>query len=319
MSLESQPDKPTTRWKQIGLWLLKTSFTVVLLWFAIRRVPLDSLAHAWRQLHVGWALGCVLAYVPLVTLTESARFHAAGWRVDEPPVPFLTWIDAFLESRPWYYLLPASAGADAVVWYRLRRRNWSHGGCGFVVLSVRLWGLAFWAMIAGITLALAPATRGILAGIPAAVASPGLWLTGGAIATVACAFAPRWLAAREHVRLRHSHAWDPALSLVLTALSALVTGGCVVMAARSAGLPFDLLTSLGLLAWFNFAMALPISLGGLGLQEALLLRLGLPLGLPAATLLAFSALIHLMRIALAVTGGLVSVASTVEATPEALP
>ena len=98
------------------------------------------------------------------------------------------------------------------------------------------------------------------------------------------------------------------------------TAGCVMMGARSAGLPFDLLTCLGLLAWFNFAMALPISLGGLGLQEALVLRLGLPLGIPAASLLAFSALLHLMRAALAVTGGIVSAASrNREARPALLP
>lgn len=308
MGEEAQPHGPWRRWKHAGIWVLKSGFTMALLWLAFRKVPLAALRQAWGQLHAGWAVGCVVVYVPLVTLAESARFQAAARRVDEITLPYLTWVDAFLESRPWYYLLPASAGADAVIWYRLRRKSWSHGECGFVVLSVRLWGLAQWAMIAGITLAFAPATRGILAGVPAWLSAPWLWVAGGIMVGGACIAGPNWLASKEHVRLRPRGTWDSFLNLALASLSALFTASCLLMAAHSAGLPFDLLICLGLIAWFNFAMALPISLGGLGLQEALVLRLGLPLGIPAANLLAFSALLHLMRAALAVVGGLVSVA-----------
>jgi hypothetical protein len=59
---------------------------------------------------------------------------------------------------------------------------------------------------------------------------------------------------------------------------------------------------MGLLAFFNFAMVLPISLGGFGLQEALVLGLGLPLGYPAPALLAFSILLHCQRLVLSLTG-----------------
>ena len=52
-------------------------------------------------------------------------------------------------------------------------------------------------------------------------------------------------------------------------------------------------------------MVLPISLGGFGLQEALVLRLGLPLGFSASHLLVFSALLHLQRVMLALVGGLI--------------
>lgn len=291
-------------WRSHAAWFLKLGFTVLLLFLAFRKAPLHEVLAAWTQVHPSWALGSVLAYLPLCILAESARLWAAGRRVAAPALPIQDWSAAFLESRPWFYLLPAAAGADAVIWYHLRKRGWHHGGCGFTVLSVRLWGLALWALVAGLTLSVVPVTRNILLGIPNWMTSGPAWLGGGCAAVVVCVIAPHWLARKEHIDLQRLAPSDPVLHLTLAFLSALVTGVCVWMAAKAAGLPFSLPTCLGLLAWLNFAMALPISLGGLGLQEALVLRLGLPMGLPAASLLAFSAIIHLMRILLALAGGL---------------
>lgn len=311
-----QPESALKVWKARALWILKLGFTVLLLVLAFRKVPLHALAEAWGRIHAGWAVGAVLVYVPFCVLAESARLRVAGQRVAAPPLNLREWSSAFLASRPWFYLLPASAGADGMIWYRLRRRGWSHGGCGYAVLSVRFWGLALWALIAGLTLILAPTTRNILSGVPGWLLSPPLWLVGGCLALLGCVLAPHWLAHKEHVELKSAGALDPVLNLGLAFLSALITAACVWMAARAAGLPFNLLTCLGLLAWLNFAMALPISLGGLGLQEALVLRLGLPLGLPAATLLAFSGIVHALRLILAISGATVLV---VDDPPAAVP
>lgn len=319
MNEGAQPESTSKVWKARALWVLKLGFTTLLLALAFRKVPLHALAEAWSHIHAGWALGAVLIYVPFCVLAESARLWVAGRRVAAPSLSLREWSSAFLGSRPWFYLLPASAGADGMIWYRLRKRGWSHGGCGYAVLSVRFWGLALWALIAGLTLILAPGTRNILSGVPAWLLSPWLWLAGGCLALVGCVLAPHWLAHKEHVDLKRAGAEDPALNLGLALLSALVTATCVWMAARAAGLPFNLPTCLGLLAWLNFAMALPISLGGLGLQEALVLRLGLPLGLPAATLLAFSGIVHLMRIVLAVSGGLADLTRSKESTSDPVP
>ena len=307
MSVEPQPGAPGKAWGSRAAWVLKLGFTTLLLFLAFRKVPLRDLTSAWGRIHTGWAAGAVLAYLPFCVLAESTRLWAAGRRIAAPPLRIREWAAAFLESRPWFYLLPAATGADAVVWYHLRKRGWSHGGCGFTVLSVRLWGLALWALVAGFTLFTVPETRSILAGMPGWIAAPYLWAAGGCAAVIACTIAPHWLARKEHVDLGRIPHSDPLLHLGLAALSALVTGSCVWMAARATGLPFSLPACLGLLAWLNFAMALPISLGGLGLQEALVLRLGLPLGLPAATLLAFSGIVHLMRALLALGGGLAAV------------
>ncbi|HET6329971.1 MAG TPA: lysylphosphatidylglycerol synthase domain-containing protein [Holophagaceae bacterium] len=307
MSEEFQPGTSGQAWKRRALWLLKLGFTILLLALAFQHVPLRALGDAWSRIRMGWAIGAVIIYVPLCVLAESARLWAAGRRVAAPPLTIREWASAFLASRPWFYLLPASAGADGMVWYHLRRKGWSHGGCGYTLLSVRFWGLALWALIAGMSLIMAPETGGILSGIPPWLMSPRLWLAGGCITLLGCALAPHWLARKEHVDLKSAGPADPFLHLSLTVFSALIAAASVWMAARATALPFGLLTCLGLLAWLTFAMALPISLGGLGLQEALVLRLGLPLGLPAATLLAFSGIVHLMRAILALTGGLAAI------------
>lgn len=319
MSKEVQSGVPIQAWKGRAMWALKFGFTVLLLALAFRHVPLNALADAWSHIHMGWAVGAVLIYVPLCALAESARLWAAGRRVAAPPLSTLEWASAFLASRPWFYLLPASAGADGMIWYRLRGRGWSHGGCGYAVLAVRFWGLALWAIVAGLTLIVGPETRGLLSGTPGWLSSPWLWLGGGGLALVACVLAPHWLARKEHVDLKAAGPADPLLNLGLAFFSASITAGCVWMAARATGLPFSLPICFGLLAWLNFAMALPISLGGLGLQEALVLRLGLPFGLPAATLLAFSGIVHLMRIVLAVAGGLAGLADREEPTSDPAP
>lgn len=318
--MEALPTKAVWKsWGNRASWILKLGSTVLLLFLAFRKVPLHDLAGAWTRLHSGWAIAAVLAYLPLSVGAESVRLWAAGRRVASPYLHLYEWSAAFLESRPWFYLLPASAGADAVIWYRLRKCGWSHGECGFTVISVRLWGLALWALIAGLTLALVPESRTILSGIPRWGSSWPLWLGGGCLALITCVIAPHWLAQKQHIGLRNLPFTDPLVHLLLAIISAFVTGGCVWMAAWAAGLPFSLPACLGLLAWLNFAMALPISLGGLGLQEALVLRLGLPMGLPAATLLAFSAIVHLMRATLALAGGLAIFLNKEGTTPDPVP
>lgn len=319
MSEATEPGATGTTWKGRALWALKLGFTILLLALAFRNVPLHALAEAWGRIHMGWAIGAVLLYLPLCVLAESMRLWAAGRRVAAPPLRLREWSAAFLASRPWFYLLPASAGADGMIWYRLRRRGWSHGGCGYAVLAVRFWGLALWAAMAGFTLIVAPETRGLLSGTPRWLSSPYPWLGGGVLALLACVLAPHWLARKEHVDLKGAGPMDSLLNLGLALFSASITAACVLMAAQATALPFSLPACFGLLAWLNFAMALPISLGGLGLQEALVLRLGLPLGLPAATLLAFSGIVHLMRIVLAIAGGLAGLTGREEPTSDSAP
>ena len=113
MNEEVQPGLPTQAWKGRALWTLKLGFTILLLALAFRHVPLRALGEAWSRIRMGWAVGAVIVYVPLCALAESARLWAAGRRVAAPPLTLGEWGTAFLASRPWFYLLPASAGADA--------------------------------------------------------------------------------------------------------------------------------------------------------------------------------------------------------------
>ncbi len=278
------------------LWVLKFGTTAGLLWLAFRRVPMKAIGSALVSVHSSWAAAAVLAYFAASIPLDTIRLEASGIQADEPPVPFRVWLDLYLESRPFFYLLPANAGADGLIWYRLRKMGWSHGGCGFTFTLTRLWGLAVWAVIAGLSLLWSEGARSVLNGSPSWLTAPTLWLMIGFAALIASALFPSFLSPLLKIRSHPFRIGPVSVSAISTILLALAIGGSVWLAARAAGTPLPIFACLGLIAWFNFAMLLPISLGGLGIQEALVLRLGQPYGYEPAQLLAFSALIHLARL-----------------------
>ena len=301
------PVDPVSReraWKAWFLALLKVGLTCLILWLALRRVSLLGLREALLQVRLPLALLSVLLFPLAIVPVEAVRYAFAARLVRESQPTLWTWIQVYGESRPFFYLLPAAVGAEGMVWLRLRQVHWRHASCAFVVLINRLAGVGVWALVAALALREPDGVARILAQAPAGVRSPLPWALLGAAVLGAIAAAPRFFERFRGLPVAPRKAL-PLLTVLLLALhSALVTGWSIQAASRAAGTPLPLVAALGFLALFNFAMVLPISLGGFGVQEALILALGLPLGYPAPALLAFSAVVHLQRLGLAL-GGLV--------------
>lgn len=296
------PETEPPSWRPWLNWGVKLGLSGLVLWLALRNIPLAGILSAVRQVEPRLALGSVLLYALGAASIESARLAFSGRLVAEPRVGYGGWLRLFMVSRPFFYFLPASAGAEGRVWLGLRRRHWRHGSCGFALLLNRSIGVGGWALAAAFALSYPGGTGLMLRQAPTWLRSPWPWGIGGGCVLAACLLAPS-----IHGLLRALPSppgqGRSLLGLALTTLaSILVTALAALMAAAAAGTPLTLDQALGLIAIFNFAMVLPISLGGFGLQEALVLSLGLGLGYPPAALIAFSTLLHAQRLVLSLAG-----------------
>jgi uncharacterized membrane protein YbhN (UPF0104 family) len=288
-------------WKPWAGWAVRLGLTILILWLAMRKVPLAALPDALKRLDLPLAAGSVALFVLGNLVVESLRLLAAGRLLQEHQPRFTQWLTLFAESRPFYYLLPAAAGAEGMVWIRLRQFQWSHASCGFVVFITRLVGVATWALAAALAMG-NPSSAALLARAPAFMRSPGLWSAMGALVLLATVLVPGWMSRWKQLPVRDRRAKAMAAVVLLSLTSATVNVLAVHAGALAAHTSLGLTGTAGLLAFFNFAMILPISLGGFGLQEALVLGLGLPLGYTAPALLAFSIVMHFQRLTLSLTG-----------------
>ncbi len=293
---------PEAAWKPWLFWTLKLGLTGLLLWLALRRVPLAGMREALLRVRRPLAFASTGLYALAVIPIEAARFCFAGKLLREDQPPFRRWVRIYGESRPFFFLLPASVGAEGLVWVRLRQYHWRHGSCGFVVLLTRLVGVGVWALVAALALRFPDGAGRILDQAPALLRRPSPWAGLGLLMLGGALLAPAALRRFKGLAVGPRRAGPLAGMLAFSAASALITGLSVQAAGLAAHTPISLPAALGFMAFFNFAMVLPVSLGGSGLQEALILGLGLPMGYPAPALVAFSAVIHLQRLGLAMVG-----------------
>ena len=298
------PGPPATLKKYL-IWFTKLGLTCLLLWLALRQVPMKGLGAAFLSANPALALASVILFLAGIIPAETSRFLGAGGLLAERQPGFARWLRIYLQGRPFFYLLPAAVGAEGIIWIRLRGYQWRHASCGFTVLLTRLFGVGAWALAAGISLAAPGGAGAILSGLPPWLGRPGLWVGLGILVIGASAVAP-WFMGRFRGLPMAGGRWRTlAFITCATGASLLLSTLAASLAGLATGTPFGFVAIAGLLALFNFAMVLPISLGGFGLQEALVLRLGLPLGFSASHLLVFSALLHLQRVMLALVGGLI--------------
>jgi uncharacterized membrane protein YbhN (UPF0104 family) len=300
------------------MWTLKLALTGLILWMALRGVSLSGLQEALLRVDRPLALLSVGLFPLLILPIETARFWFTGQLLTEHQPSFRHWFRIYGESRPFFYLLPASVGAEGLMWIRLRNFNWQHGSCGFVILMTRLVGVGIWALAAALALGYSPEVHGILAHAPAALRLPATWGGVGCLILAVALLAPRVLRAFRDLPLGPRRVAPLAGLLAASVVSAIITGLAVRIAGTAAHTPVTLFSALGFVAFFNFAMVLPISLGGFGVQEALMLAFGLPMGYPPPALLAFSAVIHLQRMMVS-SVGLAMFLSDRNATLSALP
>lgn len=289
-------------WRPRILWAVKIALTFLILWMALRGVSPAEIREALLRVDRSWALPSIILYPALIIPVEAARYCLAGRLLQERQPTLGRWIQLYGESRPFFYLLPAAVGAEGLVWLRLRDLQWRHASCGFVLLLTRLAGVGVWALLAGLALHGRDPSAHLLARAPGFLQRPLPWLLLGLAVMAGTALAPALSARFRRVPAAPGGTLAMLGLLFLALVSALVSGLSAQAASQAARTPIPLLTALGFLAFFNFAMVLPISLGGFGLQEALILAMGLPMGWPAPALLAFSAVIHMQRLGLAAVG-----------------
>jgi len=290
-------------WRKILLEALKVAGTAFLLWFAFRKVPAGTFARAAQGENWSLALASLGVYGLGMSLVEASRYLilARALRSAEDDLPLREWVALYLESRPWVYLLPASAGAEAVLWRGLRGHRWTHRQCGALVLGTRVIGLGIWVLLLGVALGLAPSVPGLILELPRALKGGWAWgALGAAIVAVSILAIPLFAGEKG----RRFPAGPMLLAVAAGVVSAAVVCAALLLGAASAGLHLTFLEAAGFTAVLNIGMVLPISLAGLGLQEALLLRLGAGLATFApAPLMALSAILHLQRLGLALLGG----------------
>jgi len=299
------PPVPGGRFGKPGLrllWLFELALTCLLLWLSLRNVPLAGILGALARIRLPQALLSLVLFGVGVPLLEGARLRLAGTLAEETQPPGLFWVALFAESRPFMYLMPAAAGSEGMIWLRLRQYRWRHRSCAFVVLLTKAWGVGGWALVLGLVLAGPGALGGLFPAGRLWLRSPFLWAGGGLAILGGMALAPFLLARRQGVPVRAPGARVLAGMALATAGAMGVAVLAAWIAAGSAGIHQGFLFSAGFLALCNFATLLPIAVAGFGLQEALVLAIGLPLGCPAPVLLAFSAVVHAQRLALALAG-----------------
>lgn len=289
-------------WKAWAGWALRLSLTGLILWLALRRVPLAAIPGALGRLNLPLALVSVATFLLGNFLVEPLRLMAAGRVLQESQPRFSQWLALYAESRPFFYVLPASAGAEGMVWVRLRRYQWTHASCGFVVFMTRVVGTGTWALGAALALEAHDGCGRLLAQAPGFLRLPAFWGAGGALVLLGALLAPGWMRHWKHLPVVSRRGAPLAGMILLSLASALVNALSVHGAALSAHTSLGMAGAVGFLAFFNFAMILPISLGGFGLQEAMILGLGLPLGYPAPALIAFSIVLHIQRLTLSLIG-----------------
>lgn len=283
-------------------WGAKLALSLFLLWLSLRHLPGSALKEALLRARPSGLAASLAIYLTGVTVFELLRLAACARLVAESVVPASTWLRIFLESRAFLYLLPSGVGQEGFLWWRLRGQGWQHANCVFVVLLIRVTGLAGWLLALGWALTATPLRVPARALLPAPLAQPLAWAALGALLLLLAGLTPAVLR-RRGLLARHSPglgAWARLLPATLGSMTMVALS--MQWGARAFGLEMDIGVAGGILTLLFLALVLPVSVAGLGVQEGLLLLVGKGLGWPPGATLGLSCLLHLHRAALALTG-----------------
>ncbi|MDH3230002.1 MAG: flippase-like domain-containing protein [Alphaproteobacteria bacterium] len=297
----------TKRWIGFGL---KASVTAALVWLVLRGVDLGAALERMASLSPGAA---VLAVGLLIS-----HCFVAGWRwrmvmrLFGPVLPVGTSIRLFLEGYFFNNALPSTIGGDGVRIWRATSLGLPLGASINGVLLDRVTGLTglFILVAAGQPLLYAriedPATR---------LAFAAILLAG--IAGVALLILARYIPKQliplplhdgidKLSEATHAAYLHPAISLPVLGLSVIVHGVIVLsvhVIAIGLGLDVGLFESLVLVPAVILLSTLPVSIGGWGLREGLMVvALGLA-GVAAEAALTVSILFGLAQIVAGLPGG----------------
>lgn len=269
--------------------------SVLILAWALESLPGPVL------LNVGYVVSPVLAvfssllYLAVLSCMEGWRYWVEARRQGIEAQGLAYWTRAFMRSRPWVFLLPVAIAAEAAMYLGGKSAGCKSRPMIRTLVGVRLLGLLIWVMLCGLSLD-SPAVAALLHTLPVIVSNSSVWLGFSILGIVI------FLAFER--RQGRSMPWK---SIGLALLSAVLLSGVTELSAVAAGVPLSMMEVIGFLGLLNFALVLPISLGGLGIQEALLLNMCSQTGAQAEQILTLSILLHLQRIFLALIGGFMQI------------
>ena len=296
--------------KRLTGFALKAAITAGLVWLVLRGVDLGAALERMAGLSLGSG---VLAVAVL-----AAHCFVAGWRwtivmrLFGPVLAVPTAIRLFFEGYFFNNALPSTVGGDAVRVWRAVKLGLPLGAGVNGVLLDRITGLSglFILVAAGQPLLYAriedPAVRLAFAAILlAGVAGIALLIAARRIPDrlVPAALREGLANLSEATRAAYLH---PAVSLPVLGLSVVVHGlivTSVYIIAVGLGLEIGLFESLVLVPAVILLSTIPVSIGGWGLREGLMVvALGLA-GVPAEAALSVSILFGLAQIAAGIPGG----------------
>ncbi len=292
------------------VFALKAAVTAALIWLVLSGVDAGT---ALRRM-AGLSPGAAILAVGLLL----AHCFVAGWRwrivmrLFGPVLPVGAAIRLFLEGYFFNNALPSTIGGDGVRIWRARNLGLPLGASINGVLLDRVTGLTglFILVAAGQPLLYArigdPATRLAFAAILLA------GIAGIAFLILARHIPKRLIPARLHDGIdklseaTHAAYLRPAISLPVLGLSVVVHGLIVLsvhVIAVGIGLDVGLFESLVLVPAVILLSTVPVSIGGWGLREGLMVvALGLA-GVPADAALTVSVLFGLAQIVAGLPGG----------------
>lgn len=299
---ESEPEQPrrSRRWM---LWTIKLAVTFGVLAWLFHDIGLASLKSHWYRVTLG-GLGTALALQLIAYAIGLYRWWLL-LRHANVRVPYLSVKPAYYLGLFFNQLLPTGVGGDAVRTYRLYKRGLEARGLVGSALMDRLIGTfsIVGLGIAGLILSGAFSLSGrdllVLVGMEAA-----------AVVGFAALFTPaihdslqRPLARLHHrhmirglsevIELCHSYGRAPGLLLAAVALSVLMQSTEVmiyVTLGHELGLDLSPGVYFAVVPISFIAAALPISLGGLGVREGVLVSLLVAAGIDKQSAVALAML-----------------------------
>lgn len=297
----------TKRWVGFGL---KTAVTAGLIWLVLRGVDLGAALERMADLSAGAAM--------LAVLLLLSHTFVAGWRwrmvmrLFGPVLPVASSIRLFLEGYFFNNALPSTIGGDGVRIWRAVKLGLPLGASVNGVLLDRVTGLTglFILVAAGQPLLYARIDDTVTRLAFAAILLAGI---AGIAALILARYIPKRLiptALHEGIdklsEATRAAYLRPAVSLPVLGLSVLVHGlivASVHVIAVGLGLDVGLFESLVLVPAVILLSTVPVSIGGWGLREGLMVvALGLA-GVPAEAALTVSILFGLAQIAAGLPGG----------------
>ncbi len=303
--------------RKIAALAAKVAVSLGLLYLALGRVDLGTLAERLQQIEIGWLLAAI-ALLGLQVFMIALRWHAiirqCGASIPISRVFRYALIGGFFNQT-----LPSTVGGDAARVWLVARDGAGWSKATYSVLIDRVVGLLILALIVVVCtpwsfeLIRSPLGRAALVAIglgciagPAVFIALGywrwkfferLWLTRHLAAAAAIA--------KDIFTSRQTGGLVAGLSLVVHALTIVVAW----LAARSVAAPFEIVHSLLLLPPVLLIATVPISIAGWGVREGAMVLAFAYAGLPESDGLLVSMLYGIALFTMGAIGGVVWLAS----------